>query len=320
MAENKETTKAVVKFNDLNANQVVATNLAKNLSKELRLNSSQIAKANAAILKLAEANPNVSKASILNAVYSTAIYDYKNKDAIAYINYGGSLQVQFQYPAYIEDILATGHFTINDIIVTPLYANIKYETIIDKNGYKIIKIPTIKVDDPFAKIEIIGYYAYAKSNEGKEYSVLMSSAELEKHAQTFSKAHKYAVEQEKKGVKATDVWTMFKDKMCKKTVIKKLGKEISLDYPNDRLASSINNDQLVYDDNGNAEYKDNPKVIDLTEAPKTTNAQTRLTEVIEAKVDNNGEIVSNDKKVEENQQTSEEKALKFIKEADKKGK
>ncbi len=89
----------------------------------------------------------------------------------------------------------------------------------------------------------------------------MSKADVDNHAKKYSKAYRYDLEQGKKASK----WTTDFDAMALKTVIKLLLSKwgiLSVD-----MQRAIQDDQKVYDEEGNGTYGDNrPDVIEAQDA------------------------------------------------------
>ncbi len=101
-----------------------------------------------------------------------------------------------------------------------------------------------------SKAKVIGYVAYFQLLNGFEKSLFMTTDELEKHAQKYSKNYaKYK----------SGLWAENFDSMAKKTVLKLL---ISKFGPlNTQLADAIQKDQTADDD-----YVDNPSKIEVVDA------------------------------------------------------
>lgn len=234
--------------------------LSLQLRKNLSLSDTQIAKGNSTFLKLSM-DPKLQGAnplSLLNAVYRTTLLNYVSDDAVGFIKYGDAVQVQLQYKGYLEDLFATGAFNREDLRVIPVYKGIDYGAYIDEYGNTILKPVNIKLEDPFKKLEVIGYYAEAKTKEGRYFTCLKSNEELKEWANRYSIAAKSG--------KGSPWGTSFPE-MAKKTVIKAVCRDVLKIYENDRLARSLELDQKVIKDDGEGEYLDNPsniETVDLT--------------------------------------------------------
>ena len=101
-----------------------------------------------------------------------------------------------------------------------------------------------------SKAKVVGYVAYFQLLNGFEKSLFMTTEELEKHAQKYSKNYaKYK----------TGLWADNFDSMAKKTVLKLL---ISKFGPlNTQLEDAIQKDQTADD-----EYVDNPNKVEVVDA------------------------------------------------------
>ena len=98
---------------------------------------------------------------------------------------------------------------------------------------------------------IAGYYAWFKLLTGFRKELFMTTAEVENHARKYSTAYRYDLENNKKGSK----WTTDFEAMALKTVIKMLLSKwgiLSVD-----MQRAIQDDQKVYDEDGDGSYGDN---------------------------------------------------------------
>lgn len=242
--------------------QLIKSNSAKALATELKLTDAQIAKANTALLNLITNDKlyGVSQISKMRFAYRVATLNYKNPNAIAPVKYGKDVQAQLQYQAYIEDALACGG--VEEINALPLFKDVDYKPHVNKLGFTELELPqSIKLDNPFEKKEVIGYYAYAKCVDGRVCTAVMSNQELDDWAQRYSISQKAFIE----GSAKSSIWNSDKEAMCLKTVIKKVARQVLKWFPFDRLSTSLELDQAVFTERG-VEYLDNPnnqqKVID----------------------------------------------------------
>ena len=231
---------------------LIKSGVATSMAKSLHLSETQIAKANQSLLTLLT-DPKLikcSQGSKLRFAYTTALYDYKNSNAVAPVPYGDQVQAQLQYQAYIEDMLACGHILETNCVA--LYKDQDYKGFVNEWGYRQLELPEkIELKDIFEEKQVIGYYAYAKSDDGRVFTSLMSIAQVEEHAKKYSKS--YLVDDGKK-----NIWKDNFDKMARKTVIKALARIVLQAYPFDRLAWALKLDQAVITEQG-LEYQDNPQ-------------------------------------------------------------
>ena len=237
---------------------LIKSNVAQSMAKNLHLTEVQIAKANQSLLTLLT-DPKLAKCSQgskIRFAYATALYDYKNPNAVAPVPYGDQVQAQLQYQAYIEDMLACGRVLETNCVA--LYKGIDYKGFVNQWGYKELVLPErIELTDIFESKEVVGYYAFAKCDDGRVFTSLMSVSEIHEHANRYSKS--YGVSDDKK-----NIWKDNFDKMARKTVIKAVARVVLQAYPFDRLAWALKLDQAVITENG-FEYQDNPQ-----NAPKET--------------------------------------------------
>lgn len=109
--------------------------------------------------------------------------------------------------------------------------------------------------------KVAGYYAWFRLKTGFRQELYMSAAEVDNHAKKYSQAYRYDLDNNKKGSK----WTTDFEAMALKTVIKLLLSKwgiLSVD-----MQRAIQDDQKVYDEEGNASYGDNkPDVIEAEDA------------------------------------------------------
>ena len=242
--------------------QVINSNLAKNLALNLHLTQAQVAKANASVLRLMtdEKLEGTTQISKLRFCYQTATLDYKNPNAVAPIKYGSAIQAQLQYQAYIEDMLDCGE--VEECNAVFLFEEIDYKPIINKDGFTELTLPeTIKPKSMFEKPKIIGYYAYAKMKSGKVITDVKSVEQAEEWAKRYSIAYKSG--------KFTP-YTNNKDAMFLKSTIKAVAREVLKWCPFDRLSKSLQLDQSVFDNEG-VSYADNANKEEVAIKEQKTN-------------------------------------------------
>lgn len=109
--------------------------------------------------------------------------------------------------------------------------------------------------------KVAGYYAWFRLKTGFRQELYMSRAEVDNHAKKYSQAYRYDLEKNKKSSK----WTTDFEAMALKTVIKLLLSKwgiLSVD-----MQRAIQDDQKVYDEEGNGGYGDNqPDIIEAQDA------------------------------------------------------
>lgn len=252
----------VTKTTTMSVEAVLDSQASQSLRRNLHLSDTQIAKANAAFLNMMN-DPKLYECTTMSKLrfaYVVASKNYANDKAIAGVPYGKSIQAQVQYQGLIEDMQACGG--VKDVGWNKVYKGIDYKAFVNSADCVELTIPTIKLDDPFKKLEVIGYYCYAICNNGKTYTCLMSVEEAKEWASRYSIAYK--------GGKKCP-WLDSFDDMAIKTTIRRVATQVLKIYPFDRLQASLNLDQAVFDDE-KVSYADNPQVVEevqeVIEEPK----------------------------------------------------
>ena len=241
--------------------QLIKSNTATALATELHLTETQRVKANNSLLVLLgdEKLNGTTQISKLRYCYRVATLNYKNTNAIAPIKYGDSVQAQLQYQAYIEDMKDCGGVVETNAVV--LFKDIDYKPHKNQLGFTELELPeSIELKDPFQKLEIIGFYAYAKCVDGRVATCVMSKSECEEYAMKYSKSQRAF----KAGKASSSVWNDQFETMSLKTCIKAVARQVLKWFPFDRLDNAIQLDQAVFTNKG-IEYVDNendPKPIE----------------------------------------------------------
>lgn len=116
--------------------------------------------------------------------------------------------------------------------------------------------------------KVAGYYAWFRLKTGFRQELYMSKAEVDNHAKKYSQSYRNDLSENKKKSK----WTTDFEAMALKTVIKLLLSKwgiLSID-----MQRAIQDDQKVYDEDGNASYGDNqPDVVEAQDAFETQEQQ-----------------------------------------------
>lgn len=100
--------------------------------------------------------------------------------------------------------------------------------------------------------KIVGYFAWFELNTGYRQELYMTVEDVENHAAKYSQAYRYDKNYHKKNSK----WTTDFDAMALKTVIKLLLSKWGI--LSVEMQRALEDDQKIFDENGNAEYTDNP--------------------------------------------------------------
>lgn len=157
--------------------------------------------------------------------------DFMNKECYA-IPYGNSLQFQTDYKGEVKLAKKYSVNPIKDIYAKLVRVGDDFvEEIRDGQQYISFK------PQPFNDGDIIGAFAVCFYNDGSMIYETMSKKEIEAVRDNYSKMPK------------GPTWTKSYGEMCKKTVLRRLCKNISLDF------DSIEQRQ-AYDDGADTEFKD----------------------------------------------------------------
>ena len=222
-----------------------------------------IANVTASSNQLRECEP----ASILSAAYVAATFDLPvdgnlgfsalvpyNKRELVNGRWESKKYAQFQimYKGFIQLAIRTGSYeTMN---CTEVYEDeIKsYNPILDDVEFvEDFSRCSQRINGELEKI--IGYYAYFKMQNGYKKSMFWTTDKVRKHAIKYSDAYNYDL---KKGKKSSR-WSTDFVAMGKKTVIKMLLSkwgELTME-----IKRAIEEDQKVYDADGNGSYLDNER-------------------------------------------------------------
>lgn len=242
-------------------------------------------------LKQCEAN------SIISAAFVAATYDLpidSNLGFSAIVPYNNSkfnqqtkqwekhMEAQFQmmYKGFIQLAIRSGYYEKMN------YAEVYEDELLSYNPItgevEFVKDFSSCTQRKNGEVDkVVGYYAWFRLLTGFSKELYMSKEEVENHAKTYSSAYRYDLE---KGKKSSNWTTNFKA-MALKTVIKLLLSKwgiLSIE-----MQRAIQDDQKVFDENGDGSYDDNrpdipepasdpfesQKIIDAEETPAEQEAQ-----------------------------------------------
>lgn len=186
-------------------------------------------------------------------------------------NKKGVTEAQFQigYKGFIQLAIRSGQFLL--INVTDIReGELKGEDILTG------EMSFSRVPDRESK-PVVGYAAFFKLTNGFSKTMYMTVGEVKAHAgrysQTYSSKNEY--------IRKASKWATDFDAMAKKTVLKLLlSKYAPLSV---EMQNAIQNDQAVIDDQGEAQYLDNPEeqhsaVEDIQEAVEAKKEEMRQNE------------------------------------------
>lgn len=162
------------------------------------------------------------------------------------IPYGKEVQFQIGYRGLIELSQRSGR--ISKIQAREVYANDEFEVSYGIDD-TIVHKPNLDGD----RGEVVRYYAVAWFKDGGAQFEIMNKAEVEKHRDKFSVGHASA-----KKYKKNSVWDDHFDEMAKKTVLKKLVKQLPMDV---EFQEAIQEDETIRKDV--TEEPIYPQVIDM---------------------------------------------------------
>ena len=196
--------------------------------------------------QLKEANPNsVLQSAMVAATLNLSCVPSLGQAALVPYKNNGVMYAQFQVMTrgLIQLAQRTGQYrNINagevyedeyqgdDLLTGEVY----FQRV--KGGYR----------DQGQKDKIIGYFAYIETVTGFKKTEYWTKADVEVHRDRFSKS------------RFNGPWKDNFDAMAKKTVLKSLLNHYGPMSVDSKLTTALQDDQKVYDSNGNGEYMDNP--------------------------------------------------------------
>ena len=187
--------------------------------------------------------------SIMAAAFIAASLDLPidpNLGRAYIIPYSGKAQFQVSYKGFIELAIRTGKY--KDMNAVEVYEDeIKeYNPVLGKLNF-VEDFSQCKQRAAGDRDKVVGYYAYYELLTGFAKGLYMTKQEVINHAKRYSIAYQ-------KGKKDSPWFTNF-DEMAKKTVIKRLLSKWGI--LSVEMQTAVVEDQKVYDQNGDGEYRDN---------------------------------------------------------------
>ena len=234
----------------------------------------------ASVVNTVSASPQLKKCppnSIVSAAFVAASYDLpidSNLGFAAIVPYNNSkwnphtkqwekqMEAQFQmmYKGFIQLAIRSGYYDKMNYSVVYEDELASYNPITGEAKFvQDFSNCTQRMNGEEDKV--VGYYAWFRLLTGFSKELYMSKAEVEHHARTYSSAYRYDLDNNKK----SSNWTTNFKAMALKTVIKLLLSKwgiLSVD-----MQRAIQDDQKVYDEEGNGDYGDNQPPVEMAKDP-----------------------------------------------------
>ncbi len=234
----------------------------------------------ASITNVVAGSPQLKKCSansIMSAAFIAATYDLpidSNLGFSAIVPYNESVwnpqtksydkipraQFQMMYKGFIQLAIRSGYYEKMNYAVVYEDELKKYNPITGEIDF-VTDFSECTQRDAGDESKVVGYYAWFRLKTGFSQELFMSKAAVDNHAKKYSQAYRYDINKNKKSSK----WTTDFEAMALKTVIKLLLSKwgiLSVD-----MQRAIQDDQKVYDEDGNGGYGDNqPDVIEAQDA------------------------------------------------------
>lgn len=166
---------------------------------------------------------------------------------------GKVAQFQLGYKGYIQLAIRSGQYKKLNVLAIKDGELIKFDPLNEE-----IEVKLIEDEEQREAAETIGYYAMFEYTNGFRKAIYWSKKKMEAHALKYSQGYK---NDKKKGTAYT-FWSKDFDGMAYKTMLRQLISKwgiMSID-----MASAIDADMAVINDDGTKDYVDNdPDVIDM---------------------------------------------------------
>lgn len=247
----------------LQLKQFMESNVVQNKLKSLVGKNSAVF--TTAVMQIANGSPSLLKCdhkSLLSAACMAATLNLPINPNLGFayiVPYKNTAQFQLGYRGFIQLALRSGQ--IQRLVSVPVYKqNLVSYNPISGNEYDW----TCQVNP---NEQPIGYLAYIRLNSGFEAEVYMTAEEVRNHASRYSMSYK-------NDSKGDSLWATNFKAMALKTVLKKLLSlyaPISIDEAGANLATALEADQAVINDDNTFDYVDNPqeKVTEESLIPQT---------------------------------------------------
>lgn len=187
-------------------------------------------------------------------------YDKSFKDANGQWQKIKMAQFQMMYKGFIQLAIRSGYYEKMNYAVVYEDELVSYNPITGEIEF-VSDFSNCAQRNAGEQDKIVGYYAWFKLKTGFSQELYMTTADVDNHARKYSQAYRYDIEKKKSSSK----WTTDFEAMALKTVIKLLLSKwgiLSVD-----MQRAIQDDQKVYDEEGNGAYLDNRPDQDTEEDP-----------------------------------------------------
>lgn len=178
--------------------------------------------------------------------YNESVYDQQRREWVKV----PKAQFQMMYKGFIQLAIRSGYYEKMNYAVVYEDELVSYNPITGEVEFtRDFNSCTQRMNGEYEKV--VGYYAWFRLKTGFSQELFMTKSAVDNHAKKYSQAYRYDLNNNKKSSK----WTTDFEAMALKTVIKLLLSKwgiLSVD-----MQRAIQDDQKVYDEDGEGSYGDN---------------------------------------------------------------
>lgn len=178
--------------------------------------------------------------------YNESVYDQQRREWVKV----PKAQFQMMYKGFIQLAIRSGYYEKMNYAVVYEDELVSYNPITGEVEFtRDFNSCTQRMKGEYEKV--VGYYAWFRLKTGFSQELFMTKSAVDNHAKKYSQAYRYDLNNNKKSSK----WTTDFEAMALKTVIKLLLSKwgiLSVD-----MQRAIQDDQKVYDEDGEGSYSDN---------------------------------------------------------------
>lgn len=178
--------------------------------------------------------------------YNESVYDPQRREWVKV----PKAQFQMMYKGFIQLAIRSGYYEKMNYAVVYEDELVSYNPITGEVEFtRDFNACTQRINGEYEKV--VGYYAWFRLKTGFSQELFMTKSAVDNHAKKYSQAYRYDLNNNKKSSK----WTTDFEAMALKTVIKLLLSKwgiLSVD-----MQRAIQDDQKVYDEDGEGSYGDN---------------------------------------------------------------